>query len=80
MTSDGGSKNLEGGTLISQSGTTFLGRHYAFRVYYDQGVIIWVLEMICAAPANPFKTAPSAARRAPFFNRPGASASEAPPR
>ena len=48
MTLKGGSMNWEGGTLISEGLTTFLERHYCIpRVNYDQGVIIWLLEMIC---------------------------------
>ena len=47
MTSEGGNMTSKGGTLTSRGGTTFLRTPLCIPiVYYDQGVKIWVLEMI----------------------------------
>ena len=50
MTSEGSSMTSEGGTLISGGGSTFFRESLRIpRVYCEQGVIIWVLEMNCGA-------------------------------
>ena len=44
---EGGIMTYEGGTLISEEDTVCYGTCLCItRVYYDQGVIIWLLEMI----------------------------------
>ena len=42
----GGGMTWEGVTLVSESGTFFRASLCILRVYYDQGVVIWVSEII----------------------------------
>ena len=63
MTLEVGNMTSEGGTLILEGGTTFFRASLCIlRVYYEQAVIIWVLEMTCKLQAllaltKPFKKA-----------------------
>ena len=78
MTSEGGIMTFtsEGGTVISEGGTFLRFSLFIRMVYFDQGILIWMLENICSCTCKSFQN--SAEGGGGLLQSAGASAPEAP--